>query len=224
MDHHSPDFYESQYKRMFYDGGVSGWATGWIHRLLENGLKDYNFPRTLEIGGGEGFHVSYVKHKFTRYHLTDLNVRSLTPFANSMRSDGALIQSQENAESLTFQDSSFDRVLFMCVLHHLENPERALEEARRVTRPGGLVSIYLPCDPGLLYRTARNLLTWKVARKLRLDYGLINAREHKNHFFGLRKMISHVFRHDNLSVKPFPFPGLGGDLNIAFVFNIEIAE
>jgi ubiquinone/menaquinone biosynthesis C-methylase UbiE len=46
-----------------------------------------------------------------------------------------------NAEALPFADSSFDLVHSKDSLHHMDAPERALAEYRRVLKPGGSVLI-----------------------------------------------------------------------------------
>ena len=223
MSQENADFYQSWYQEIFYSGGVAGRATQKIHRLLENSLKGSSFSQTLEIGGGEGLHVEHVTHHYDRYLLTDIELRPLTSAAQVALANGKLVHRQENAESLQFEDSVFDRVIFMCVLHHLRDPERALAEARRVTRRGGVVSIYLPCDPGLLYRLVRRVAVGRRAASLGLDYQLVNAREHRNHFFGLWKMVKFVFKSDDIHVKRFPFAVFGGNLNIAYLIHITVS-
>jgi SAM-dependent methyltransferase len=47
------------------------------------------------------------------------------------------------AEYLPFADGSFDRVLFATSLDHVLSPALTLAEARRVTRPGGAVVVWL---------------------------------------------------------------------------------
>lgn len=47
-------------------------------------------------------------------------------------------------EPWPFEDASFDAVLFMNLLEHLYDYERAVEEARRVLRPGGRVVGVVP--------------------------------------------------------------------------------
>jgi ubiquinone/menaquinone biosynthesis C-methylase UbiE len=46
-----------------------------------------------------------------------------------------------DAESLPFEDASFDLVHSKDSLHHMDSPERALAEYRRVVRPGGTALI-----------------------------------------------------------------------------------
>lgn len=48
------------------------------------------------------------------------------------------------AESLPFADNSFDAVLIVAVLHHLDFPLRGLDEAARVVRPGGRIFVSEP--------------------------------------------------------------------------------
>ncbi len=50
-----------------------------------------------------------------------------------------------SAESLPFADASFDHVLVRDVVHHLEEPGRAMREIRRVLAPGGTVDVLEPC-------------------------------------------------------------------------------
>ncbi|MDH4118035.1 MAG: class I SAM-dependent methyltransferase [Acidimicrobiia bacterium] len=45
------------------------------------------------------------------------------------------------AEALPFPDASFDRVWSVHAFHHWEDPEVGIEEAARVTRPGGRLLI-----------------------------------------------------------------------------------
>jgi SAM-dependent methyltransferase len=51
---------------------------------------------------------------------------------------------QGDAAELPFPDSSFGSVALLYVLYHLAEPARALAEARRVLRPGGLVVVAAP--------------------------------------------------------------------------------
>jgi SAM-dependent methyltransferase len=50
-----------------------------------------------------------------------------------------------SAYELPFDDGSFDHVLVRDVIHHLDRPERALLEIRRVLAPGGRVDVLEPC-------------------------------------------------------------------------------
>jgi ubiquinone/menaquinone biosynthesis C-methylase UbiE len=46
---------------------------------------------------------------------------------------------------LPFEDQSFDHVLVRDVVHHLEEPNRLVDECRRVLEPGGRIDVLEPC-------------------------------------------------------------------------------
>jgi SAM-dependent methyltransferase len=48
------------------------------------------------------------------------------------------------ATALPFPDESFDGGAILYVLYHLSDPRRALAEAHRVMRPGGLIAVAAP--------------------------------------------------------------------------------
>jgi SAM-dependent methyltransferase len=51
---------------------------------------------------------------------------------------------QGDATALPYPDASFGSVALLYVLYHLAEPERALEEAHRVLRSGGLLAVAAP--------------------------------------------------------------------------------
>jgi ubiquinone/menaquinone biosynthesis C-methylase UbiE len=46
---------------------------------------------------------------------------------------------------LPFENESFDHVLVRDVIHHMDEPERAVAEMHRILRPGGRVDVLEPC-------------------------------------------------------------------------------
>jgi SAM-dependent methyltransferase len=52
-----------------------------------------------------------------------------------------------DAEELPFPDASFDAVIANFGIHHVERPERAIAEARRVLAPGGRFAFTFWADP-----------------------------------------------------------------------------
>jgi 2-polyprenyl-3-methyl-5-hydroxy-6-metoxy-1,4-benzoquinol methylase len=84
---------------------------------------------------------------------------------------------------------TFDRVLFLDILEHLDDPDRVLRESIAVLKPSGRLVVSVPnvanitqrlallfgrftyTDRGLLDRTHRRFYTWKTARRLVEDAG-----------------------------------------------------
>ena len=62
----------------------------------------------------------------------------------------------EDASALTFPDSAFDAVIISNALHIMPNPERVMQEIRRVLRPGGLL-IAPTYSHGHLHKSSWNL-------------------------------------------------------------------
>jgi SAM-dependent methyltransferase/DNA/RNA-binding domain of Phe-tRNA-synthetase-like protein len=68
-----------------------------------------------------------------------------------------------DAAALPFEDGSFDSVALLYVLYHLPDPARALAEAQRVLRRGGLVAVAAPSrrdSPELAHALPRGPLTF----------------------------------------------------------------
>jgi SAM-dependent methyltransferase len=84
-------------------------------------------------------------------------------------------------KKLPYASDFFDRVLGIHVLEHLPDLPAAIGEMHRVLRPGGLLSVVMPCDPGLAYALARKLSAERLfKRRYRLPYGWLIRREHIN--------------------------------------------
>lgn len=66
-------YYESHYSSVHYRG-ILGFFTKGYHRRLERNLgPDSRFSNVLEIGGGTGEHLEFVKHDFDEYLLLDIS-------------------------------------------------------------------------------------------------------------------------------------------------------
>lgn len=107
-------------------------------RLLRS-ILDLESPKiTLDIGCGTGeFAPLFARHDYTGIDISPRYIE----YAAARRPKGKF--RVMDATNLEFADNSFDCVLIMGVLHHLgdDEVEKVLAEAKRVTRPGGTISI-----------------------------------------------------------------------------------
>jgi ubiquinone/menaquinone biosynthesis C-methylase UbiE len=101
--------------------------------------------RVLEVGVGAGTDfVNWVRHGARATGL-DLTEHGVALTRERLGLDGLCADLHvADAERLPFRDGSFDLVYSWGVLHHTPNTAGAIEEVRRVLKPGGvaLVMIY----------------------------------------------------------------------------------
>jgi len=126
---------------------------------------------------------------------------------------------------MPFASQSFDLVVSTCVLAHVATPEEALEEIRRVARPGGQVVVAMPCDPGALNRLVKTLVTYPAMRRSGINDPKLNyARGHVNPIGGLLALSSHVFRNDQVCLGYTPFKIPSWNANLVVTLNVTIGH
>jgi len=218
-------WYAEIYESTTYSG-LAGLGQRLAHQSLERQYsKEFYFETVLEVGGNRGEHLEFVRHSFGEYLLSDLVLPQLDD--RRYRSlEGRITAIQADVQDLPLEDNRIDRVVVTCVLHHLPDPERALNEIRRVLKPGGRADIYMPSDPGLMYRFARALGPSSTAARqgLRRVKSLVDARDHRNHALGLTRLVRHTFREDLILARTYPLPGLTWNSSLWTSFRIQKLE
>lgn len=162
-------------------------------------------PTILEIGAGRGEHFRFVKSDFQKYIMTDISNWGLKEVENIIGQDARVSFELHNIEKLGFCDNSFDRVICSCVLMHVDQPYDALTEMYRVVKPGGVISFYLACDPGMLLRLIRRIFITPKNNNLDVPYSLLVALNHRNNGCSIIDMCKHVFKNDQIKFSYFPF-------------------
>jgi ubiquinone/menaquinone biosynthesis C-methylase UbiE len=110
-------------------------------------LVDIDIPAdalVLEVGCGTGVLTRALAQLPAVASVIGVDVApSLLERARQLASDLPAIESREgDARSLPFEDEAFDVVVFDSTLSHVPGPERALAEAFRVLRPGGILAAF----------------------------------------------------------------------------------
>lgn len=95
----------------------------------------------LDIGCGPGLLLKELKAKGYQAQGIDMSGLAVAYCRNKGLSD---VQ-QGSATALPFTDNSFDVILLLDVLEHIENDKAALAEAKRVLKHDGLIIIFVPC-------------------------------------------------------------------------------
>ena len=214
------------YDESNYAEGLQGFVMRSGHRFSERRFGPaHRFERVLEVGAGTGAHFPYVRHSFREYHVTDLDPEALDVArkrAETTAHDGTWVFETQSASGLRYPDQTFDRLVATHVLEHLYHPHAVLREWRRVVRMGGVISVLLPTDPGLAWRTGRRFGPRRHARRLGLDYDYVMAREHVNPLNNLIAFLRHDFPRRTEGWWPWGIPSM--DLNLFFVCHAIVSQ
>lgn len=119
-----------------------------------------------EIGIGEGFSTMRIKKLFNNLSGSEY-LETLIPLAQ--RNNPELEIFQESVYNLKFESKSVDLILLLEVLEHLDYPEVALAEIKRVSNKYAIIGV--PNEP--LWRTM-NICRLKYLKELGNTPGHIN--------------------------------------------------
>ena len=99
-------------------------------------IKQYCGESILDIGCGVGTYIN----ELNKFGFKCTGIEYNLQYVEKCRSQGLVVKHM-NAEKLNFDDNSFDSVLMIEVLEHLEDPQQALMEAFRVSKLNIIISV-----------------------------------------------------------------------------------
>jgi SAM-dependent methyltransferase len=104
------------------------------------GTDGWPYGRALEIGCGTGFFLLNLKQAgvLDEAHVSDLSPGMVAAAVRNGTELGFDVDGRvADAESIPYDDATFDLVVGHAVLHHIPDVELALREVLRVLKPGG---------------------------------------------------------------------------------------
>ena len=215
-------YYKEFYSKMMghSSDGILSILWKYPHRVMEKPFKSNSELKVLELGFGEGEHLGFVVSDFSEYVATDIDLERLERVRNNLPAN--VILQECNASAIPFPDQTFDRIIATCLIAHLDNPEESLVEWRRVLKPGGRLTIYVPCEPGLALRLFRKLFTAPKAKRLGYEgFNLYIARDHVNDSFRILNLAAEVFGRDKFKQVFRPFFIRSWYLNLFCILQVE---
>lgn len=125
---------------------VSSWtgpaAAHRVKSIIGNYLK--SDMKILDIGTGPGAIPLNLKKRYPGVHFIGTDISSAmirTAKAHALKADLRLPLLVGDGESLPFGTGKVDGVISLFAMHHMDRPERLLQEIDRVLKPYGLLLI-----------------------------------------------------------------------------------
>jgi len=159
IQHKREAYWFYRFLSLGYDRWVNPlfWTERMRARVLEVARLDDRELRTLDVGAGTGFTTEGVVEHVDASLVTMLD-QSPHQLARSHRRPALrdCRRIEGDAEELPFPDGSFDRYVSAGSIEYWPDPARAIAEAHRVLRPGGVATVAGPLPP-------RNALARRLA-------------------------------------------------------------
>jgi SAM-dependent methyltransferase len=165
--------------------------------VSDSGVTAKDKIKAIEIGCGEGFSTQRLVEMLPSHVEMQASefVEALVPRARK-RNPGVKV-TQESIYETKHKDNTFDLVFLLEVLEHLDYPDKALKELRRILKPGGFLVLGVPREP--LWR-ALNMARGKYLN----DWG--NTPGHLNHWSS-RQLVKFIEEHFGpVQVRHQPLP------------------
>jgi glycosyltransferase involved in cell wall biosynthesis/ubiquinone/menaquinone biosynthesis C-methylase UbiE len=160
----------------------------WMRATME--FDAHRGHEVLEIGGGMGTDLAQFAQNGARVTDVDLSSGHLKLAKENFAArglDGRFFV--QDAESLVFDDNSFDLVYSNGVIHHTPNSYQVVREMWRVLKPGGRVIVMVYAENSIYYW--RNLV-WSIG---------INVGQLRKYSMG-EIMSRSVERNDHIAARP----------------------
>jgi SAM-dependent methyltransferase len=207
--------------QQFHENPPRSWSVieRFNHRYpLRSYPRRGNRFRTIEIGAGVG---SQLEHEdLSRQEYTAVEMRPDMAGRIKERFPAVDTPIADCQARLPFADAHFDRAVAVHVLEHLRDLPRALDELARLLRPGGRLSVVVPCDPGFVYGVGRRFTAQRAfERAYGKPYELFVRREHINSPAEIVGLLRERFRIVHRRFFPFRVPSV--NLNVCLGVTAE---
>ncbi|MFH1622836.1 MAG: class I SAM-dependent methyltransferase [Candidatus Omnitrophota bacterium] len=123
-------------------------------RFVIKFLKPTASDVILDLGCGIGYYCEFLSNFGSKVFGVDID-QEASYIAQQFCPDVDF--SICSATDLPFKENSFDKIICTDSLEHVEDDYRAINEIYRVTKPGGLVLLTIPCNEGVFGSFTKNI-------------------------------------------------------------------
>jgi SAM-dependent methyltransferase len=173
--------------------------------------------RTIELGAGIGEHLNHEDLSIQEYHCIELRENMTSEIHR--RFPTVTATNADCQKQLPYPDAYFDRAVAVHVFEHLPDLPNAVAELVRVLKPGGIASLVIPCDPGLVYSIARKISSERIFRKrYKQPYTWYIASEHVNRPGEILSIMSSRMTEIHRSYFPLGIPIISANLCMGLTY------
>lgn len=146
------------------------------NRFILQNLGDIRGKRLLDLGCGAGENSVYFAMKGAQCVASDYSPGMVECALKLAEANGVKIEGHTaNAMALDFPDNSFDIVYASNLLHHLPEPEKAIQEMYRILKPGGKACFWEPLKHNPVINVYRRIATKvRTEDEMPLDINMVN--------------------------------------------------
>ncbi|MCD4812356.1 class I SAM-dependent methyltransferase [bacterium] len=141
--------------------------------------RQKNLGSLLELGCGNGMYTQAIATGADNIIATDFSGEMLGAVKNALKGNPEIELEKADCLNLHYEDESFDSVFMANLIHVISDPGRALQEARRVLKPGGILLLLDFTGDGMRFFSkigmiVRYLKTYGKPPKSATNFGLGN--------------------------------------------------
>ena len=180
FDAHADEYYQNHLENISVTGEKPEYFAEYKIAVLKTFVDELNLTSThvLDFGSGIGNSLPYMHTYLPSSKLTCADVSQRSLDISELRYPNLARHCLIERERIPADDNAFDVTFSACVFHHIPHEEHVhwLAELLRVTRPGGLISVF--------EHNPRNPLTVRAVNTCPFDANarLIPARQLKDSY------------------------------------------
>ncbi len=215
----------NNYLKVTYSG-ISKLLYFFNHKLLDLNVPDFYNEHIIEIGGGAVDHLKYMNSKSIKtYTIVDSNIFKKKVIKLSYKYKNIKIKFLNYKKiNILKNKSKYSRLIASHSFEHFENFERDFLKLMPIMKKKSILSIALPCDPGMSWRllqfmsyfNQKKLYKWNNLREKDLD----DTRDHLTSVQSILKVLRYYFLNFNKLFFPFFIPII--EINIFLILQIKM--
>lgn len=183
--------------------GLTGWLQDKGHKQITRWLRPEKNCCRLELSIGQGHHPRQRARRLKGFHGLDINFHNLEKVKTRFRK---LDLVAADASDLLFANGSFNRVIAIYLLGHLNKLDQTMREVNRLLMDNGDFLVALPAEGGLLYKIGREFTTKRyMEKKFNIDYDAVINASPVNKYPLIIENLLNFFKIEKIAYLPFRF-------------------